>query len=147
MISSHFSLQHLLPNRNISLSKVLSKGPIYILTILASSHSLCIISLSSLITDTILCSLGTNSPIVFNARISKSKYREEATIINAVNTADVQGMMYVENKANIYYASTLNRGEVNYNASSQITEITIRFNLKGALSGPLPKNEEDYDDD
>ena len=93
----------------------------------------------------ILCSLGTNSPIVFNARISKSKYREEATIINAVNTADVQGMPFVENKANIYYASTLNRGEVNYNASSQITEITIRFNLKGALSGPLPKNEEDYE--
>lgn len=95
----------------------------------------------------ILCSLGTNSPIVFNAQISKSKYREEATIINAVNTTDVQGMMYIENKANIYYASTLNRGDVNYNASSQITEITIRFNLKGALSGPLPKNEEDYDND
>lgn len=95
----------------------------------------------------ILCSLGTNSPIVFNARISKSKYREEATIINAVNTADVQGLTFVERKADIYYASTLNRGEVNYNASSQITEITIRFNLKGALSGPLPKNEEDYDNE
>lgn len=82
-----------------------------------------------------LCGLNTGVPIKFSARIKKqSEQRDLADITSILNPTQAEGMPYIAGRQNIFCAQSLQRNVQNMKFQSR--NITIRFNLKGALAGP-----------
>ena len=95
-----------------------------------------------------LCEFGTDNSVAFRARIDRKadKKREEAEIVSATDDRMNIYFPFVLKRKGIYCANSLKR-YLNYSTTSQSVQITIRFNLHGALAGPVKRGgEADLDD-
>lgn len=84
----------------------------------------------------ILCKLGTKSPIIFDVNIIRQNTgRMMAAIIDSENPTDINYMSNLKTRK-IFCAQSLVR-ELKQGVHIQNERVTLRFNLEGALAGPV----------